>query len=122
MYWSAATAALMPAAGVVTVTSTGPRGAAAGAVAVIWVALFTVKAVAAVAPNFTALGAGEVGARDRDRGPTGGRARSRAHTRDRRHRRHAPGRDADVLDPVDVVEPAGRARESDEHVGRQAVA
>src|SRR5439155_27006024 len=50
--WSAFVTALVPPA-VVTVTSTVPA-APAGAVAVICVALLTVKAVAAVVPNFTA--------------------------------------------------------------------
>ena len=53
MNWSAALVALVPP-GVVTVTSTVPA-VPAGAVAVIWVALLTVKLVAAVAPKLTAL-------------------------------------------------------------------
>ena len=52
VYWSAALVALVPPA-VVTRTSTVPEPA--GAVAVIWVALLTVKPVAAVAPKVTAV-------------------------------------------------------------------
>src|SRR6202011_4007844 len=51
--WSAAVLALVPPA-VVTVTSTAPA-ASAGELAVIEVALFTVKPVAAVPPNSTAV-------------------------------------------------------------------
>jgi hypothetical protein len=50
--WSAALVALVPPA-VVTVTSTVP--APAGEVAVIWVAPLTVKELAAVLPNLTAV-------------------------------------------------------------------
>ena len=53
MYWSGAPVALVPPA-VVTVMSTVPA-LPAGEVAVICVALLTVKPVAAVAPNFTAV-------------------------------------------------------------------
>ena len=52
MYWSAALVALVPPV-VATVTSTVP--VPAGAVAVICEALLTVKPVAAVAPNVTAV-------------------------------------------------------------------
>ena len=52
MNWSAALVALVPP-GVVTVTSTVP--VPAGAVALMLVALLTVKLEAAVVPNFTAL-------------------------------------------------------------------
>ena len=52
MNWSAAEVALLPPA-VVTRTSTVPDPA--GAVAVIWVALLTVKAAAALAPKVTAV-------------------------------------------------------------------
>lgn len=52
MNWSAADVALVPPT-VVTRTSTVP--VPAGDVAVIWVALSTVKPVAGVAPNTTAL-------------------------------------------------------------------
>ncbi|MNL60507.1 hypothetical protein D3C87_1843240 [compost metagenome] len=52
MNWSAAEVALLPPA-VVTRTSTVPDPA--GAVAVIWVALLTVKAAADVAPKVTAV-------------------------------------------------------------------
>lgn len=52
MYWSAAEVALVPPA-VVTRISTVP--VPAGAVAVIEVALFTVKLLAAVAPKVTAV-------------------------------------------------------------------
>nr|MCA1071698.1 hypothetical protein [Delftia acidovorans] len=51
MNWSAALVALVPPV-VVTRTSTVPA-APAGAVAVIWVALLTVKPVAGVAPKVT---------------------------------------------------------------------
>src|SRR6185312_8438916 len=54
VYWSAALVALVPA-GVVTVTSTAPAAAPAGAVAVIDVSLLTVKLVAAIAPKLTAV-------------------------------------------------------------------
>ena len=53
MYWSLAPVALVPP-GVVTVMSTVPAEPA-GAVAVIEVALLTVKPVALVAPNLTAV-------------------------------------------------------------------
>ena len=52
MNWSAALVALVPP-GVVTMTSTVP--VPAGAVALMLVALLTVKLEAAVVPNFTAL-------------------------------------------------------------------
>ena len=52
MYWSLALVALVPPA-VVTVTSTVP--VPEGAVAVICVAVFTVKPVALLVPNFTAV-------------------------------------------------------------------
>ena len=52
MNWSAALVALVPP-GVVTVTSTVP--VPEGAVALMLVALLTVKLEAAVVPNFTAL-------------------------------------------------------------------
>ncbi|MHC2619285.1 hypothetical protein ACVIW2_001317 [Bradyrhizobium huanghuaihaiense] len=52
MNWSAAEVAEVPPA-VVTLTSTVPLPA--GEVAVIWVAELTVKPVAAVAPNVTAV-------------------------------------------------------------------
>ena len=66
MYLSASLIALVPPA-VVTVMSTVPA-VPAGAVAVIDVALFTVKVVALVAPNFTAVAPGEIGAGDCDAG------------------------------------------------------
>ena len=50
---------------VVTVTLTVP--VPEGDVAVIWVGEFTVKLVAAVVPNFTALAPAEAGAGDGDR-------------------------------------------------------
>ena len=75
VYWSAATAALVPPVGVVTVTSTVP--VPAGAFAVILVALFTVNVVAAVAPNFTALAPVKFVPVMRDRGPARARARAR---------------------------------------------
>ncbi len=82
--WSAGEVALVPPA-VVTVTSTVP--APAGEVAVIEVALFTVKLVAAVAPNFTAAGRGEIGAGDAHAGAARGRpaGRSDAGHRGRSH-------------------------------------
>ncbi len=51
MYWSAGAFSAEVPAGVVTVTSTVP--VPAGAVAVIGVALLTVKVVAATVPNLT---------------------------------------------------------------------
>ena len=54
MYWLAVLAALLPC-GVVTVTCTVPALAAGGAVAVTWVAEFTVNLVAATAPKCTAF-------------------------------------------------------------------
>ena len=53
MYWSAPVVALVPP-GVVTVTWTVPA-VPAGAVAVIWVALMTVKWWRLSAPNLTAV-------------------------------------------------------------------
>ena len=70
MYLSAEPVALVPP-GVVTVMSTVPA-VSAGAVAVMLVALLTVKLVAAVEPNLTAVASGEVGAGDRDGVRTGG--------------------------------------------------
>ena len=68
MNWSAGLVAVVPP-GVVTVTSTVPEPP--GRVAVMEVALFTVKVVAADA-ELHAGGAGEVGPGDGDRGPAGG--------------------------------------------------
>ena len=69
MNWSAALVAQVPP-GVVTVTSTVP--VPAGAVAVMVVALLTVKLVAAVVPKLDRGGAGEVGAGDGDAVPPAG--------------------------------------------------
>ena len=63
---------------VVTLTSTVPSGSG-GAVAVIEVALFTVKVDAAHGPELHRGDPGEVGPGDGDRGAPGGRARGRAH-------------------------------------------
>ena len=81
MNWSAAMVAEVPP-GVVTVTSTVP--VPAGEVAVMEVALLTVNAVAAVAPNLTAVAPVKPVPVMVTRGAAGGRARRRADGGDRR--------------------------------------
>ncbi len=74
----------------VTVTSTGPAGAA-GATAVIEVSAVMVKLAAGTPPKLTAVAAGEAGAGDDDRGPTGGRALRHRDAGDARGGREAVG-------------------------------
>ncbi len=80
--WSAGEVALVPP-GVVTVTSTVPAPSA-GEVAVMEVALLTVKLVAAVAPNDTAVAAVKPGAGDGHAGPARRRPAGRSDAGDRR--------------------------------------